>query len=264
MSKSVSPERQDAAGSRRVMTGLSKEVVLVTGAGGGIGRATALAFAEAGARLVLTDIEAPMETAEAVDAHGGRPLPIAADVAEEDSVLQLFETLRRRFHKLDVLVHCAGVIDARPLLETSVADFDRIVAVNLRGTFLVGREAIRMMSRQTGGRVVLLASDLGYVGRETFSPYVASKHGVLGLARSWAIEFAPGILVNAICPGPIETGTPVVNGVAEAWRERELDIPLHRFGEPDEVAAMALFLAGPSARFITGQGFGVNGGSVMS
>jgi len=120
-----------------------------------------------------------------------------------------------------------------------------------------------MMTQQNGGRIVLLASDLGYLGRETFSPYVASKHAVLGLARSWAIEFAPGILVNAICPGPIESGVPTANGVAQAWRERELDIPLHRFGEPDEVAAMAVFLAGPSARFITGQGFGVNGGSVM-
>lgn len=243
---------------------LSKKVVLVTGARRGIGRASALAFAEAGASLVLTDIDELDEITQAIGSRGRRALSITADVTDEESVRRLFQAVRNRFRKLDVLVHCAGVIDAQPLLETSTEDFDRIIAVNLRGTFLVGREAIRMMMGGNGGRVVLLASDLGYVGRETFSPYVASKHGVLGLARSWAIEFAPGILVNAICPGPIETRALVTNGVAEAWRERELDIPLHRFGEPDEVAAMAVFLSGPSAGFITGQGLGVNGGSVMS
>jgi 3-oxoacyl-[acyl-carrier protein] reductase len=251
------------ASNPNATAGLSRQVALVTGAGRGIGRATALALAEAGASLVLADIDDPVETAEAIGAHGGRVLSLATDIADEESVLRLFQAVRDRYRKLDILIHCAGVIDAKPLLETSTEDFDRIIAVNLRGTFLVGREAIRMMALQNGGRVVLLASDLGYLGRETFSPYVASKHGVLGLARSWAIEFAPGILVNAICPGPIETAVPAANGVAEAWRERELDIPLHRFGLPDEVAALAVFLAGPSARFITGQGLGVNGGSVM-
>jgi len=246
-----------------VTPNLSKKVVLVTGARRGIGKAAAMAFAEAGANLALADIEDPAETADAICTRGGHALSITADVTDEESVLRLMKAVRDRFRKLDVLVHCAGIIDARPLLKTSVEDFDRVIAVNLRGTFLVGREAIRTMARQNGGRIVLLASDLGYLGRETFSPYVASKHAVLGLTRSWAIEFAPGILVNAICPGPIETGAPVANGVAHAWRERELDIPLHRFGKPDEVAAMAVFLAGPSARFITGQGFGVNGGSVM-
>jgi 3-oxoacyl-[acyl-carrier protein] reductase len=104
---------------------------------------------------------------------------------------------------------------------------------------------------------------MAYSGRETFSPYVASKHGVLGLVRSWAKEFAPGILVNAICPGPIDTEMLGAAHMSAEWRARELAIPLGRFGQPEEVAALALFLAGEGGRFFTGQGIGPNGGSVM-
>jgi 3-oxoacyl-[acyl-carrier protein] reductase len=150
----------------------------------------------------------------------------------------------------------------KPLLDTETAEFDRVLDINLKGTFLVGREAIRMM-QQRGGRVILTASDLAYLGRETFSPYVASKHGVLGLMRSWAREFAPGILVNAICPGPIDTAMIDAANMTPEWRQRELDIPLARFGEPPEIAEMAVFLASDKSRYITGQGIGVNGGSVM-
>ena len=160
------------------------------------------------------------------------------------------------------LVHCAGVMHEKPLLETTADEYDRVLDVNLKGTFLVGREAIRMMQTR-GGRVILTASDLAYLGRETFSPYVASKHGVLGLMRSWAREFAPGILVNALCPGPIDTAMLDAENMTPEWRQRELDIPLARFGQPGEIAEMAVFLASDKARYITGQGIGVNGGSVM-
>ena len=111
--------------------------------------------------------------------------------------------------------------------------------------------------------MILTASDLSYLGRETFSPYVASKHGVLGLTRSWAREFAPRILVNALCPGPIDTEMLGAAEMSAEWRAREMDIPLGRFGRPEEIAAMAVFLAGPGGDFVTGQGIGVNGGSVM-
>ena len=113
---------------------------------------------------------------------------------------------RQAFGGLDVLVHCAGIIHEAPLLDTPIADFDRVIAVNLRGSFLVGQAAIRLMEGTAKApSVILIASDMAYYGRETFSPYVASKHGVLGLMRSWAKEFAPRILVNALCPGPIDT-----------------------------------------------------------
>jgi len=243
---------------------LSKRVALVTGANRGIGRATALALAKTGASVAVADIVEPTDAVEAITKEGGHGIAFQVDVAQEDSVLQAFNAISQSFPALDILVHCAGILHEKPLLETAAADFDRVIAVNLRGTFLVGREAIRMMVRRGGGRVILMASDLGYVGRETFSSYVASKHGVIGLTRSWAVEFAPGILVNAICPGPIDTAMLDSEHMSAEWRERELDIPLRRFGRAEEVANMAIYLAGPAAGFITGQGLGVNGGSVMA
>lgn len=248
---------------RRVTGALDGRTALVTGAGGGIGRATAIAMAKAGAHVVVTDIGELSSTVSAIKAAGGNPAAITADITDKASVDDLFAALRRRNRNLDVLVHCAGVIHEVPSLDASIEDFDRVIAVNLRGAFLVGREAIRQMLPQRGGRVVLLASDLSYLGRETFAAYVASKHAVLGLMRSWALEFAPSILVNAICPGPIDTGMLNAENMSEEWRQRELDIPLRRFGQPEEIADTAVFLAGPSAGFITGQGIGINGGSVM-
>ncbi len=236
---------------------------LVTGAAGGIGRACAVALAQQGAAVFCADMKACDDTlAEFADSApcGGQGL---CDVADEASVADLMGRLHEWSPKLDVLVHCAGIIHEAPLLETATSDFDRVLAVNLRGTFLVGREAIRAMLPNGGGRVILTASDLAYTGRETFSPYVASKHGVLGLMRSWAREFAPHILVNALCPGPIDTDMLGAETMSAEWRERELDIPLRRFGQAGEVAEVAAFLAGPGARYITGQGLGVNGGSVM-
>ena len=112
-------------------------------------------------------------------------------------------------------------------------------------------------------RAILIASDMAYYGRETFSPYVASKHGVLGLVRSWAKEFAPKILVNAICPGPIDTEMLGAANMSTEWRARELAIPLSRFGRPEEIAELALFLGGSGGRYFTGQGLGPNGGSIM-
>jgi len=238
--------------------------VLITGAYRGIGAACAKSFAEHGARVACADIRMPKATETAIRDAGGKAFSLACDVADERSVLTMFEQIKARIHGLDVLVHCAGVVFERPLLETPVEDFDRVIAVNLRGSFLVGREAIRMM-QGIGGRVILTAADLGYLGREACSPYVASKHGVLGLTRSWSKEFAPHVLVNALCPGSIYTEMFGDSRMAPEWRRaRGLDIPAARLGQPEEVAQTALFLAGPGAGFITGQGIGVNGGSVMS
>ncbi len=242
---------------------LARRIALITGAARGIGRATAMALAAQGATVVAADIADTTNTAETIAEQGGQASALAVDVSDTGSVDALFHTIEERHGRLDILIQCAGIIHEKPLLETAVEDFDRVIAVNLRGAFLVGREAIRLMNRNGEGRIILIASDLAYFGRETFSSYVASKHGVLGLARSWAIEFAPAILVNALCPGPVDTEMLGAGNMSSEWRERELDIPLHRFGEPEEIAAMAAFLAGPSAQFITGQGIGVNGGSVM-
>ena len=240
--------------------------VLITGAYRGIGAACALAFAGAGARLVLADIREPAETADAARAAGAADvLAVACDVSQQTSVAALGESVDAALGGLDILVHCAGVIHEAPLLETPVADFDRVIAINLRGSFLIGQMAIGRMAGTADdpARAVLIASDMAYYGRETFSPYVASKHGVLGLVRSWAKEFAPRILVNAICPGPIDTEMLGAANMSAEWRARELAIPLARFGQPQEIAALALFLGGDGGRYFTGQGLGPNGGSIM-
>jgi 3-oxoacyl-[acyl-carrier protein] reductase len=229
--------------------------VLVTGAARGIGAACAQAFKATGARVAVADLAAPLADGPA----------FACDVSDEAAVTAMAEDLRSLWSGLDVVVHCAGIIHEAPLLQTPIADFDRVIAVNLRGSFLVGRAAIGLMTSDAAKppRVLMIASDMAHYGRETFSPYVASKHGVLGLVRSWAREFAPGILVNAICPGPIDTDMLGAAHMSAEWRARELAIPLARFGQPDEVAATALFLAGDGGRYFTGQAIGPNGGSIM-
>lgn len=239
--------------------------VLITGAYRGIGAACALAFARAGDRVALADIRPPEETAAAARAAGAEVLALACDVSDEASVAAMGRAVREAFGGLDILVHCAGIIHEAPLLDTPVADFDRVIAINLRGSFLVGQAAIGQMqgSAEAPAHAILIASDMAYYGRETFSPYVASKHGVLGLVRSWAKEFAPRILVNAICPGPIDTEMLGATNMSADWRAKELAIPLARFGKPEEIASLALFLGGDGGRYFTGQGIGPNGGSVM-
>ena len=246
---------------------LAGKRALVTGASRGIGRAIATALAREGAQVAAGDGASPAkaeETVAGIAAEGGQAFPVHLDVSEEAGIQAGFEAALARLGGLDVLVSNAGVILERPLLETTAAEFDRLMAVNLRGVFLVGREGLRVMRAQgTGGRVINVASDLGFFGRENFSAYCASKAGVLSLTRSWAKEFGPDILVNAIAPGPIDTDMLGPQAMSPEWREKETQIPLARVGQPEEVATAAVFLAGPGATYLTGQTLGPNGGSVM-
>jgi len=242
---------------------LNGKNILVTGASNGIGQACAQKLAGSGAFVVASDIQNCDATIDAVTNKPGTIEQFQCDVSDETSVTALFENCFSKNRQIDYLVHCAGIIHEKSLLDTTAEEFDKVIAVNLRGSFLVGREALRLMDRQKYGRVTMISSDLAYYGRETFSAYVASKHGVMGLVKSWAHEFAPNINVNAICPGPIDTQMLDIKNMSEQWRRKELNIPLKRFGQPEDVAHLALFLATEAGDFITGQGLGVNGGSVM-
>ena len=175
----------------------------------------------------------------------------------------MFAAVLPRLGGLDILVNNAGILIEKPLLETSADDFDRLIGVNLRGVFLVGREAIRVMAGQGGGRVINIASELAYLGRENCSIYCASKGGVLSLTRSWAREFAPHILVNAIAPGPTDTAMLGVGSTSPETLAKEAMNPLGRIARPEEIAAAAVFLAGPGATFMTGQCVSPNGGAAM-
>jgi len=239
---------------------------LVTGGASGIGRAVALAFAAEGAQVAVVD-RAPPDKIKAVVAaiagQGGRAFAVRADVADEAQVLGMLQTVLDRCGGLDVLVNNAGILIEKPLLETSVEDFDRLVGVNLRGTFLVGREALRAMVRQGRGRVINVASELAYLGRENCSIYCASKGAVLAITRSWAREFAPDILVNALAPGPTDTPMLGAEFTSPETLAKETQNPLGRLGRPEEIASAAVFLARPGATFITGQCLSPNGGAVM-
>ena len=246
------------------MTSLMGSSVLVTGASRGIGKAIAVAMGNAGARVALVADSDSTEACRLITDAGGEARPYSVDVSEEVQVRELFEAVLSDFGTVNVLVNNAGVQLEKPLLETDLSEFDWVMDTNVRGTFLMGREAIRHMVEQgVSGRVINIASDLAYLGREQFSVYCASKAAELSLTKSWAREFAPGILVNSICPGPIDTDMLKVENMSPQWLAKESDIPLGRIGQPDEISGLAVFLAGPSSTFITGQGIGVNGGSVM-
>lgn len=243
---------------------LEGQIAFVTGAASGIGRAAAIDLARHGVAVVLADCRSAEPVAETIVAGGGNALALGCDVSDETEVRTAMAAAAKWQPMLDIVVNCAGVLEERPLLHTDLAHFNRLISVNLCGTFLVGREAIQCMVRSgRGGRVINIASELAFLGREGFSAYCASKAGVLGLTRSWAREFAPDILVNAVAPGPVDTPMLGLENMSAEWREKESNIPLGRVGRAEEIAALITFLAGPGASFITGQVYGANGGAFI-
>ncbi|CAN0605255.1 unnamed protein product, partial [Ectocarpus sp. 12 AP-2014] len=169
---------------------------LITGGARGIGAAIAKSLANAGADLVVCDLNEPADTVAAIEQAGGSAIGMACDVSDENATAELFEAIDRSWGGLDIAVNAAGILIEAKISDMDIADFDKIVAVNLRGTFLIAQGAARLMQKTGAGRLITISSELAYLGREDFSAYCATKSAVVGLARSLARELAPDILVN--------------------------------------------------------------------
>jgi 3-oxoacyl-[acyl-carrier protein] reductase len=245
---------------------LAGKSAIVTGAASGIGRAIAVALSQEGCSVCLIDRAPPDKitaVADSIAAAGGRALAVQADVADEGQVASAVAKAASQLGNIDIVVNNAGILIEKPLLETTAGDFDAVIGVNLKGSFLVGREALRHMVKQRSGRVINIASELAYLGRANTSLYCASKGGIISMTRSWAREFAPEILVNAIAPGPTDTAMLEADSTPPETLAKETNIPLGRIAQPEEIASAAVFLAGPGATFFTGQCISPNGGAVM-
>jgi NAD(P)-dependent dehydrogenase (short-subunit alcohol dehydrogenase family) len=239
------------------------KIALVTGAASGIGRATAIRFATAGARVACADIdsEAARETARTIVAAGGEAIALGVDVTDPDGCTRLVETACDRLGALTTVVNSAGVRpagrDSTPVPE----EWARVVDANLSGTYFVSRAALLTLAASGNGTITNLASIYGLVGGSLSPAYAASKGAVVNLTRQMALQWAPAVRVNCVCPGVIETAMTADLMTDPRWREFQMERhPLRRFGAPDDVASAILFLASDEASFVTGVALPVDGG----
>lgn len=246
---------------------LNGRVALVTGAGHGIGRASALALSEAGALVVASDIDfgRAAETEKLIKDAGYEGVAALADVTDPDSMLAVVDDIVRTHCRLDVLHANAGVLMAGTALTQELEEWDKTYAVNVRGTFLTVRAALPQMIKQKSGAIVITASVSGLIGEPDLVAYNSSKGALVNLTRQLAVEYAKhGIRVNGVCPGWIETGfnDPVLGHLSGEELDQFVDrqVPLGRQGTPEDIAPAVVFLASDGARYITGQLLPIDGG----
>ena len=242
---------------------MKDKVALVTGAASGLGRATALRLGAEGARVACADTNADAveETAQAIIAASGEAIALVVDVTDESACSSMVADTVARFGSLTTLVNSAGVRSEQLGATPAFPDWQRVVDVNLTGTYLPSQAAMQSLVESGSGSITNLASIYGLVGGATGPAYAATKGGIVNLTRQMALEWAPGVRVNCVCPGVIETPMTAPLRQDPAWSEQVLKrYPMGRFGKPDEVAAAILFLASDDAAFVTGVALPVDGG----
>lgn len=245
------------------------KVALVTGAASGIGRATALAFAARGAKVVVSDIDSGggEGTVRQIEEAGGDAVFVKADVSQAADVAAMIDTAIETYGRLDVAYNNAGIIGAMGMTADSTeANWDHVIDVNLKSVYLCMKAEIPHMLAVGGGAIVNCASIAGLVGYPMLPAYAASKHGVIGLTKTAALEYATsGIRINAVCPGAVDTPIAQHSGGSPAAMSDEMIRqiePIGRIGQPEEIAAAVVWLCSPEASFVIGEAMAVDGGWV--
>ncbi len=245
---------------------LSGKTAIVTGGGRGIGREICLTLAREGADILVADIDSPAaeSVAQEIEKSGGRSVPFQVDVADKTLVQGMMEACMTHLGRVDILVNNAGIFPISPVATMAEADWERVIAINLKGVFLCCQAALTPLRKSGGGRIINLASVSGLVGAVGFTHYAASKAGVIGFTRALAREYASmNITVNAVAPGIVDNEMTARTFPKTALEQYLTQVPLRRLTSGQDVAETILFLASAGAAYITGQTIAVDGGYTM-